>query len=399
MFRQRNDASRSRFLERTGEGATVYSSTPFEVSAMSTLSPLFQPLEAGPLSLRSRIAMAPMTRSRAPGNIPNALMREYYGQRAGAGLQITEGVAPAPEGLGYARIPGLFNVAQARAWGEIAQAVHERGGKLVVQLMHTGRIGHELNLPAGAGPLLAPSAIAAAGQMWTDAQGMQAHPLPKAMDAQELERVKGAFVRAAEFAVAAGVDGVELHAANGYLLAQFLNPKSNQRKDAYGGSAPNRRRFVLEVVDAVAAAIGRERVGIRLSPFNPFNDLEANYPNEEVELLELVRELDARRLGYLHLIATPGAVPDATVDAVRAAYAGHLMLAGDFDRERADAALSAGRADIIAFGRPFIANPDLPRRLRERLPLAAFDANTLYTPGAQGYADYADYEALDAVAA
>jgi N-ethylmaleimide reductase len=360
---------------------------------------LFQPLDAGPLSLRSRIAMAPMTRSRAPGNVPNALMREYYSQRAGAGLQITEGVSPAPEGLGYARIPGLFNLAQARAWGEIAQAVHARGGKLVVQLMHTGRIGHALNLPVGVDTLLAPSAVAAAGQMWTDQEGMQPHPVPKAMDAADLESVKAAFVRAAEFAVAAGVDGIELHAANGYLLAQFLNPKSNLRTDDYGGSAANRRRFVLEVVDAVAAAIGRERVGIRLSPFNAFNDLAANYEGEEAELLELVRELSARRLGYLHLIATPGAVPEATVDAVRAAWHGVLMLAGDFDRERADAALSAGRADLIAFGRPFIANPDLPRRLRERLPLAPFDGGTLYTAGAQGYADYPALEQLDSAAA
>jgi N-ethylmaleimide reductase len=360
---------------------------------------LFQPLDAGPLSLRSRIAMAPMTRSRAPGNVPNALMREYYAQRASAGLQITEGVAPAPEGLGYARIPGLFNVQQARAWGEIAQAVHERGGKLVVQLMHTGRIGHGLNLPAGVPSLLAPSAVAAAGQMWTDQQGMQPHPVPKAMDADDLAQAKAGFVRAAEFAVAAGVDGIELHAANGYLLAQFLNPKSNRRSDAYGGSGENRRRFVLEVVDAVAAAIGRERVGIRLSPFNAFNDLEANYEGEEAELLELVRELSARRLGYLHLIATPGAVPESTVDAVRAAYAGVLMLAGDFDRERADAALAAGRADLIAFGRPFIANPDLPRRLRERLPVAAFDGGTLYSDGAKGYADYPALDQLEAAAA
>ena len=363
-------------------------------------SPLFQPLEHGPLSLRSRIAMAPMTRSRAPGNLPNALMREYYRQRADAGVQITEGVAPSAQGLGYARIPGLFNVAQARAWGEIASAVHARGGKLVVQLMHTGRIGHELNLPQGTGPLLAPSAIAAAGQMWTDQAGLQAHPLPKAMDATDLERVKADFVRAAEFAIAAGVDGIELHAANGYLLAQFLNPKSNVRVDAYGGSAENRRRFVLEVVDAVVAAIGRERLGIRLSPFNPFNDLAADYEGEAAELLALVRELSARGLGYLHLIATPGAVPAATVDAVRAAFAGVLLLAGDFDRERAELALAAGRADVIVFGRPFIANPDLPRRLREQLPLAPFDAGTLYSPGAQGYSDYPSYDtAQDAVAA
>jgi N-ethylmaleimide reductase len=219
------------------------------------------------------------------------------------------------------------------------------------------------------------------------------------MDADDLARVKAGFVRAAEFATAAGVDGIELHAANGYLLAQFLNPRSNRRDDAYGGTGANRRRFVLEVVDAVAAAIGRDRVGIRLSPFNAFNDLEANYEGEEAELLELVRELSARRLGYLHLIATPGAVPASTVDAVRAAYSGVLMLAGEFDRERAEAALSAGRADLIAFGRPFVANPDLPRRLRERLPLAAFDGGTLYSPGPKGYADYPAYDELDAAAA
>jgi N-ethylmaleimide reductase len=219
------------------------------------------------------------------------------------------------------------------------------------------------------------------------------------MDADDLVRVREGFVDAARRAIAAGADGVELHAANGYLLAQFLNPKSNHRSDAYGGNGENRRRFVLEVVDAVAAAIGRERVGIRLSPFNAFNDLEANYEGEEAELLELVRELSARRLGYLHLIATPGAVPESTVDAVRAAYPGVLMLAGDFDRERAEAALAARRADLIAFGRPFIANPDLPRRLRERLPLASFDGDTLYSPGPKGYADYPAYGEIDAVAA
>ncbi|MEO8161201.1 MAG: alkene reductase [Arenimonas sp.] len=365
---------------------------------MTTTSPLFQPLDAGPLSLRNRIAMAPMTRSRAPGNIPNALMREYYRQRADAGVEITEGVAPSPEALGYARIPGMFNQVQARAWAEIAQGVHERGGKLVMQLMHTGRIGHPLNLPEGA-TLIAPSAIAADGQMWTDSAGMQQQPVPKAMDAADIARVQADFVRAAGFALAAGIDGIELHAANGYLLAQFLNPKSNVRTDAYGGSAENRRRFVLEIVDAVAAAIGRERVGIRLSPFNPFNDLAANYEGEEAELLALVRELSARRIGYLHLIATPGAVPPASIDAVRAAFDGVLLLAGDFDRDRADAALAAGRADVIVFGRPFIANPDLPRRLRERLPLAAFDAGKLYTPGADGYSDYPAYDPQSTVAA
>jgi N-ethylmaleimide reductase len=343
------------------------------------------------LSLHNRIAMAPMTRSRAVGNVPNATMRDYYAQRNGAGLIITEGTSPAPDGLGYARIPGIFTQPQADAWGEIARAVHAGGARLVVQLMHTGRVGHPLNLPQGQ-PLVAPSAIAAAGQMWTDSAGMQPHPVPKAMTAADLQRVREDFVHAAKLAVAAGLDGVELHAANGYLLAQFLNPRSNVRDDEYGGSAENRRRFLLEVVGAVSAAIGRERVGVRLSPFNPFNDLAANYDGEETETLELVHELAKREIGYLHLIATPGAVPPSTVQAIRATFPGILILAGDFNRERAEAALASGLADIIAFGRPFIANPDLPKRLERELPLAEFAPGTLYTPGAAGYSDYSAYE-------
>jgi N-ethylmaleimide reductase len=371
---------------------------PFPEIAMSTSSPLFQATSPGSLSLKNRIALAPMTRSRAIGNIPNELMREYYRQRSGAGLLITEGTAPAPEGLGYARIPGLFNQAQADAWREIASTAHANGARLVVQLMHTGRVGHPLNLPEGS-QMIGPSAVAAAGQMWTDSAGMQDQPAPKAMDAQDLARVRESFANAARLAVAAGADGVELHAANGYLLAQFLNPRSNVRSDQYGGSAENRRRFVLEVVEAVSAAIGADRVGLRLSPFNPFNDLAANYEGEEADTLALVAELAARKIGYLHLIATPGAVSDSVVDAVRAAFPGTLVLAGDYNRERAVAALSTGRADVIAFGRPFIGNPDLPERLQLDRPLSDFDANTLYTPGASGYSDYLTHEEKAAVAA
>lgn len=348
---------------------------------------LFQPTRLAPLSLQNRIVMAPMTRSRATGNVPNGVMATYYGQRAGAGLVISEGTAPCADGLGYARIPGLFDDAQEQGWRDIAGAVHAGGGKLFVQLMHAGRIAHPLNLPGGASPV-APSAIAAAGKIWTDAAGMQPHPVPRAADAADLDRLRRAYAEAARRARAAGADGVELHAANGYLLAQFLNPRSNLREDEYGGPVPNRRRFLLEVVDATVAAIGAERVGIRLSPFNPFNDLEANYPGEADELLALVAELDRRGLAYLHLIATPGAVPAEVVDAVRAAFRGVLILAGDFDRGKAQAALDAGRADLIAFGRPFIANPDLPRRLAEGLPLAALDPATLYAGGEKGYSDY-----------
>jgi N-ethylmaleimide reductase len=365
--------------------------TTFTATAISNAK-LFQPLSAGPLSLKNRVAMAPMTRSRAPGAVPNALMGEYYHQRASAGLIITEGTAPAPEALGYARIPGIFNQAQRAGWAPIVDAVHAQGGKIVLQLMHVGRVAHPDNLPAGASSV-APSAIAAAGQIWTDTQGMQDMPVPKAMDTVDLLRVRGEFANAASLAVEAGADGVELHAANGYLLAQFLNPKSNQRSDQYGGSGENRRRFVLEVVDATIAAIGRERVGIRLSPFNTYNDLAANFDDEEAELLALVAALSKRRIAYLHLIATPGAVPESTVDAVRAHFDGVLVLAGDFDRDRADTALAAGRADVIAFGRPFVANPDLTRRLAERLPLAGFDPAVLFSGQIEGYADYPDYQA------
>jgi N-ethylmaleimide reductase len=354
---------------------------------MSTATPLFRPTAEGPLSLQNRIAMAPMTRSRAIGSIPNSIMRDYYAQRSGAGLIITEGTSPSPEGLGYARIPGLFNQAQADGWRDIANAVHAGGARLVVQLMHTGRIGHALNLPEGS-QLIAPSAVAAAGQMWTDSEGMQDNGQPKAMDADDLARVRDDYVRAARLAIAAGVDGIELHAANGYLLAQFLNPRSNVREDRYGGSAENRRRFLLEVVDAVSAAIGAERVGVRLSPFNPFNDLAANYDGEQAETLDQIRALSARKIGYLHLITTPGAVPESFVREARAAFPGTLILAGDFNRERAELALDSGLADVIAFGRPFIGNPDLPERLRQDLGLSGFDPDRLYSPGADGYSDY-----------
>ena len=355
---------------------------------------LLQPTTAGSLSLQNRIAMAPMTRSRAIGNLPSDTMQRYYGQRSGAGLLITEGTSPSPDGLSYARIPGLFNQAQADGWARIAAAAHAGGARLVVQLMHTGRVGHPLNLADGQS-LIAPSAVAAAGQMWTDQAGMQDHPQPRAMLAEDLLRVRAEFVAAAKLAIAAGADGVELHAANGYLLSQFLNPRSNVRDDDYGGSAQNRRRFLLEVVDAVSGSIGAGRVGVRLSPFNPFNDLEAGFADEADETLALVGELAERRIGYLHLIATPGSVPVTFVRAVREAFRGTLILAGDFDGTRAEAALVSGLADVIAFGRPFIGNPDLPARLRDGRQLAPFDPGTLYTPGAEGYADYPAYASAE----
>ena len=346
---------------------------------------LFQPHASGPLSTRNRIAMAPMTRSRATGNLPNALMADYYGQRRGAGLIITEGTSPSPEGLGYPRIPGLFNDAQQAAWAPVVAAARADGARVVVQLMHTGRIAHSKNLPEGA-RVLAPSAVRAAGQIWTDSDGLQDHDEPRAMDADDIARVTADFVAAARRAIAAGFDGVEIHAANGYLPNQFLNPKSNLRTDGYGGSAEHRQRFVLELVDAVSAAIGRERVGVRLSPFNAYNDLAAGYEGEAEDTLALVRKLADRRIGYLHLIITP--LPDGLLDAVRAAFPGTLVLAGDFDGDKAAAALASGNADLVAFARHFIGNPDLPERLRLALPLAGFDGGKLFSAGSDGYNDY-----------
>ena len=346
---------------------------------------LHRPYDRTGLTLRNRIAMAPMTRSRAIGNVPNALMADYYRQRAGAGLVITEGTAPSPEALGYARIPGLFDEAQRAGWAAIADAVHAGGARLFVQLMHAGRIGHPDNLPAGA-TLLGPSAVAAAGTIWTDANGPQPHPVPKAMDADDIARVRGAFADSAVLARAAGADGVELHAANGYLLAQFLNPRSNVRTDGYGGSAGNRRRFVLETVDATVGAIGAARVGIRLSPFNPYNDLEAGYDGERDEFLALVDALATRGLAYLHLGG--GTVDDALLAEVRARWTGTLIVNGGYDAARAEAVLEGGLADLVAFGAPFIANPDLPDRLRLGLPLAAPDPATFFSGDARGYTDW-----------
>lgn len=350
-------------------------------------SSLFQSTVAGDIPLANRIVMAPMTRSRALGNVPNALMAAYYASRADAGLIVTEGTAPAPEGLGYARIPGLFTEAQIEGWRHVTDAVHARGGRIVVQLMHTGRIGHPANLPAGA-ELLAPSAVAAAGEIWTDAQGMQPHPVPKAMDDAAIRAARDAFVASARAAMRAGFDGVELHAANGYLLGQFLNPGTNRRTDAYGGDIRGRSRFVLEVAEAVAAAIGPGRVGIRLSPYNPFNDL-AVYAGEDADAVQLAGWLGRLKLAYLHVIASQH--PDAPADLLarmRSAFGGTFIANGGYDRARAEVDLDAGRADLIAFGRPFVANPDFVRRLAERAPLAELDPGTLYTPGERGYTDY-----------
>lgn len=354
------------------------------------MSSLFSKAKLGKLELQNHMVMAPLTRSRATGNVPNDLMTEYYAQRAGMGLLITEGTSPSPNGLGYARIPGIFSAEQVAGWKKVTDAVHAKGGKIFVQLMQTGRIGHQLNLPVGA-RVLAPSAVKAAGQMYTDAEGMKDHPVPEAMSEADLMATAAEYVNAATNAVKAGFDGVELHAANGYLLEQFLRPNSNTRTDNYGGSMENRARFVLEVAEATVAAIGADKVGIRLSPYGVFNDMPL-YAEMEADYTYLAEKLNALGLTYIHVVdhSAQGApvVPDSIKATFRKVFKQTLILSGGYDVKRAEADLDAGKADLIAFGKAILSNPDLVERLKTGAALNAPDMATFYTPGPKGYTDY-----------
>jgi len=345
---------------------------------------LFTPYRLGRIELPNRVVMAPMTRSRALGGVPNELMARYYAQRASAGLIVTEGIAPVPSGLGYARIPGLYSAEQVAGFRLVTDAVHAAGGRIVAQLMHVGRVAHLANLPPGA-RALAPSAVGAAGSMWTDEHGPQPMPVPEAMSAADVRAAREGFVLAARHAIEAGFDGVELHGANGYLLEQFLHPHTNRRADGYGGSVENRTRFVVEVAEASGAAIGADRLGIRLSPYSTFNDMPIH---DEVHATYAALAAQLSGLSYVHLVQSQHAGYAETERAVRAAFGGTLILNGGFDRERAEAALSAERAQLIAFGRPFISNPDLVARLELGAPLASSDPATFYSAGGEGYVDY-----------
>jgi N-ethylmaleimide reductase len=354
----------------------------------------FSPAKLGNLTLANHLVMAPMTRCRALGNVPNELMAEYYRQRATAGLIITEGVSPAADGLGYARMPGLFNQEHVTNWQRVTETVHHHGSHIFVQLMHAGRIFHGLNLPEGAQGV-APSAIAAAGDMWTDQEQMKPNDTPRALQTEELGHVRDEFVKSAKLALEAGFDGVELHGANGYLLEQFLSPHSNQRTDEYGGSVQNRARFVLEVAQAVAEAIGPERTGIRLSPWGVASDMP-HYPEIDETYAYLAEELQKINLVYVHLVdhSSMGApaVPAATVATIRAKFTNTIILAGGYNTVTGIEEALDGQADLVAIGRPFIANPDLVERLQSGAPLATPDMATFYAPGPNGWAEgYTDY--------
>jgi N-ethylmaleimide reductase len=354
------------------------------------MSLLYSKTTLGPLTLQNRLVMCPLTRSRATGNVPNDLMVQYYAQRACAGLIISEGTAPSPNALGYTRIPGIFSAQQVAGWKKVTDAVHAGGAKMFIQFMHTGRVRHPLNLPAGA-KVVAPSAVAAKGEMYTDAEGMKPLPTPNAMTEADIKTTIAEFVQAAKNAMAAGFDGVELHGANGYLLEQFIRPNSNTRTDNYGGSIENRARFALEVVAATIAAIGKDKVGIRLSPFGVFNDMPL-YPEMEADYTYLAQKLNAAGLLYIHLVdhSSMGApkVPDSMKATFRSVFKGALILSGGYDAVRAESDLAAGKCDLVAFGKPFLANPDLVARWKTHAAVNAPDMATFYTPGAKGYTDY-----------
>ena len=355
---------------------------------------LFSPYKLGNIELKNRVVMAPMTRCRALGNIPNDLIAEYYEQRAGTGLIITEGCSPSPNGLGYCRIPGIYSDAQVEGWKKTTDVVHKQGGKIFVQFMHTGRMGHQLNLPAGA-IVLAPSAIAAPGQMFTDSDGMMDLPVPHAMTSEDIANTREEFMKAAINAITAGFDGVELHGANGYLLEQFLSPHSNQRTDAYGGSVENRCRFVLEVAEAVGQAIGMDKTAIRLSPYGA-NGGMLPYPEIDETYSYLTSELDKLGILYIHLVdhSAMGApeVPLSIKQTIREKLHNTLIMAGGYSPETAERDIASGIADLIAFGRPFITNPDLVDRMMHNHPQNSdWDFNTFYSAGAEGYTDYLPY--------
>lgn len=361
---------------------------------------LFEAYELGAITLANRVVMAPMTRARAENEVPDEMTARYYAQRAGAGLIISEGVPVSREGRGFLYTPGLFSAEQAEGWRRVTDAVRAGGGRLFAQLWHVGRVSHHSLQPGGGQPVgptsrRAVDAMAFAIDDDSGEPGPVTPDEPRALGTEEVERIVQDFVRAARLAMEAGFDGIEIHAANGYLFDQFINGALNDRTDRYGGGIEDRLRFTLETLDAVIAEIGAERVGIRLSPFGRFNDLEA-FDDEAETWVAMAAELERRGLAYVHLSdqLTLGAekMPDGFATRFRETWTGTLIAAGGFDRQSGERALADGELDLIAMGRPFIANPDLVERMRQGRPLTEPDRATFYgLLGETGYTDYPTY--------
>ncbi|WIA09565.1 hypothetical protein OEZ85_008958 [Tetradesmus obliquus] len=365
--------------------------------------PLFQPLQIGTLQLQHKIVMAPLTRNRAPSTIPAEAMAVYYSQRATqGGLQISEATCISQQGQGYPNVPGIHNAAQVEAWRPIVQAVHDKGGRFFCQLWHVGRASHQDFQPDG-GPPVGPSPIRVsdAFEIYTPKGGPFKYPMPRALAVQEIKDIVQHYAAAAKNAIAAGFDGIEVHGANGYLLDQFWKDSSNQRDDEYGGSDENKARLMIEVMEAVAGAIGAERCGVRLSPYNSFLDATDSVQRAIDKNVWLMQQLDARvpGLAYIHMVEPRLAAGNAeieghidhTLNPFRKATSRPFLAAGGFKRDTAIAAVASGEADAVVFGRHFISNPDLVRRLAVDAPLNKYDRSTFYAaqPGQmEGYIDY-----------
>jgi len=346
---------------------------------------LLSPIKLGSLSLTNRMIMAPMTRNRAPQGVPTPLMANYYQQRASAGLIVTEGAQISAQAVGYPATPGIYSASQIKGWQAVTSAVHAAGGHIYCQLWHCGRISHP-SFHDGALPV-APSAIRPAGQAFTY-EGLQDFVLPRALDTAEIKAIVDQYAWAAKCAIQAGFDGVEIHAANGYLIDQFLRDGSNQRSDQYGGCIENRSRFLLEVTQAVGDAIGADRVGIRISPLNDFNDMCDSAPQALFD--HVAKALSAFQPAYLHAVEVcMGDTPNQKVNfqQLRQCFDGCYIANGGYDKERGNQAL-ATYADMVAYGVPFLANPDLPERFKQDAPLNAAEQSTFYGGDAHGYTDY-----------
>ncbi len=345
------------------------------------------------LSLSSRVIMAPLTRRRSTRtHVPVPIMVDYYSQRSSAGLIIAEGCSPSVNGAGYANMPGLYNDEQKEAWLPITNSVHNKGGKIYLQLMHTGRVGHVNNLDKG-GIILGPSAISQEGELSTYDFDKQPYTVPRAMTIDEIKTSVEEYVNCCRLSIEAGFDGVELHSAHGYLPNQFLNQSSNTRTDEYGGSIENRMRFLLEVIKSSCQAIGSDKVALRISPFSYADTKEK--PTEILNIYStLIKELNQFNLAYLHLshMGEPDPKKFKLWEELRANYTGALILCGDFTKETAEKALQNNDADLIAFGRDFIANPDLVERFKNDWPLAVRDRTNWYTLGEEGFTDFPFYK-------